>query len=586
MQYIDGKDLYSMFNFGTYYIMKQRSYLNDINVFPVPDGDTGNNLLHTMKTISLESSPTKSFRDTLESISSSALVGARGNSGVIFAQFVNGLYKSNSFDTEISFKQFSRLVEKSVVHTYASLSNPVEGTMLTIIKKWSSILKSLEETDISIKDKFNKSYEEINLYLEKTKDMLGVLKEKDVVDSGALGFTLFIKGIVGYYNNEKIEELDLEKIEEIDHHDFDGDAKFRYCTEALVKKNGELNNKLKKELTVYGDSIVIADGKSKFRIHIHTNTPEKVFQHLNKYGKIESAKVDDMQLDISLKNSKSKRVLVTDSIADISPSILADNNVVVIPVNIIVDQVSYLDKRGISNEVLFDLIEKSSEYPKSATPSIKYINDLFSRLLLNFTEIIIITVSKKLSSTYRVIFQEAKKLQQKGKNITVIDSKNNSGSEGLLLLSAINLMKENVSTKDIIRIIKEEREKTEILVCLKTFKYATLSGRVPKKIGKFAVKIGLRPIMTLKNGNGAAFSFAFSKKKITKKIVKYVKKDMKKNKIKSYAIVHCLAEAEASEYKEIFTSIIGFPPAYICPISSATAIHSGKGTVAIAYIKS
>ncbi len=102
MESINGRDLYQMFNYGTYYIMKERSYLNDINVFPVADGDTGNNLLQTLRTIVVESKMEDSFSNTLESISNSALIGARGNSGVIFAQFVNGLQKSNGCSIPLS----------------------------------------------------------------------------------------------------------------------------------------------------------------------------------------------------------------------------------------------------------------------------------------------------------------------------------------------------------------------------------------------------------------------------------------------------------------------------------------------------
>jgi len=135
MEYINGNDLYQMFNYGTYYINKERVYLNDINVFPVADGDTGNNLLSTLKAIVLESKKDDSFSKTLDSISNSALIGARGNSGVIFAQFVNGLQKANGSSDKITIEEFAALVVESYKHTHASLSNPVEGTMLTIIRE-------------------------------------------------------------------------------------------------------------------------------------------------------------------------------------------------------------------------------------------------------------------------------------------------------------------------------------------------------------------------------------------------------------------------------------------------------------------
>ena len=585
MESINGKDLYQMFNYGTYYIMQERLYLNDINVFPVADGDTGNNLLQTLRTISLESSVSNSFKDTLESLSESALIGARGNSGVIFAQFVNGLQKANGSHENITFKEFSRLVDESVKYTYSALSNPVEGTMITLMKEWANVLRNLLDSDISLVDKFSESYEHIKAYLVQTKKMLEVLSENDVIDSGALGFVLFVKGIVGYYKNYDIDIEEYEKIEIVDQHQFDGEVTYRYCTEGLIKSDSINSSKISKTIDAFGDSIVIAEGKSRFRVHIHTNNPEIVFESLKQFGTIESQKIDDMKLDVSIKNSKLKRVLVTDSIADIDKKTIDDNNIVVIPVNISIDNIPYIDKLSITNKMLFDSLDQYLEYPKTSTPSIKLINDLFSKLLLKFDEIIVITVSNQLSATHNVIKTEAEKLVQKGKNIFVIDSLNNSATEGLIVKEAINLINQNIPTEAIIKHINEIREKTQILVCLETFKYATMSGRLPKVVGAIGMFLGLRPIMSLNNGKGSAFGFAFSQKGITKKIKKLVISDLEKHGINSYSLVHCLNEPLVKEYEEEFTKLIGFPPSYITEISTATAIHSGVGSVAIGYIK-
>ena len=585
MEYITGKDLYQMFNYGAYFIQKERTYLNDINVFPVADGDTGNNLLQTLRTIVLESKQDESFTKTLDSISDSALIGARGNSGVIFAQFVNGLQKANPSKDKISLEDFAKMVDESYDHIVASLSNPVEGTMLTIIREWGQTLKETIKHNITIKEAFIQTYESMKKVLQKTKTMMDLLTEKDVVDSGAAGFLLFIEGIKSYYNNEDVDVNEYEEVELTDEHHFESDVTYRYCTEGLVKYT-ELNEKeIQESLSKYGDSLIVAQGKQRFRVHIHTNNPEQVFSELKQYGELETQKIDDMVLDMNLKNSTKKRVLVTDSIADIGKEILDQNNVVVIPINISIDNIPFLDKLSINNEILFDDLDTYLEYPKTATPSVKYINDLFSRLLLRFDEVLVVTVSEQLSATHTVIKKEAEKLAQKGKQIYVVDSFNNSATEGLLVQEAINLMNQDIKTKDIIKTLEEKRNKTRILVCLETFKYAMMSGRLPKVVGKIGMFLGLRPIMSLKEGKGAAFGMALSQKGITKKIKKLVEKDMTETGIESYSLVHCMNEPLVDEYKKLFTEIIGKEPEYITEISSATAIHSGIGSVAIGYIK-
>jgi dihydroxyacetone kinase-like predicted kinase len=191
MDYLNGYDLYQMFNYGTTFVIKKRKKLNDINVFPVPDGDTGNNLVYTMQTISRESKAQESFQATLESISDSALIGARGNSGVIFAQFVNGLRTASKGKELVTLDEFTEMALESVEHTYASLSNPVEGTMLTVIKDWANSLKETLSAASNIKDFFLVAFAIAEKSLEKTKEQLAVLKKNNVVDSGAMGFVLF-----------------------------------------------------------------------------------------------------------------------------------------------------------------------------------------------------------------------------------------------------------------------------------------------------------------------------------------------------------------------------------------------------------
>jgi len=586
MDQLNGYDLFNMFKYGTTFVVKKRQKLNDINVFPVPDGDTGNNLVFTMQTISRESKAQDSFHETLESISDSALIGARGNSGVIFAQFVNGLRSASKGKNTVDLDEFSDMAEESVNHIYASLSNPVEGTMPTVIKDWANSLKEILKSVSNIKEFFLLAFLIAEKSLENTKQQLAVLKKNNVVDSGAMGFVLFLKGINSYFNNEEIEQTEYEELDISDAHDFLEEVNYRYCTEGLVEYKNQEEQVIMDSLKPFGDSLIVVMGSHMFRIHIHTNTPELVFKELTRFGHIITQKVDDMISDINMKKAKTDTVIVTDSIADIDQEYLKSKAAIVIPLNVNVNNVSYYDKLTINNEILFDLIDKSLEYPTTATPTIKYINDLFSKLLLNYKNILVIAVSSNLSATHNVVKKEVEKLVDKGKNIRIIDTLTNSVAQGLLVQRAIELLEEGKNIDEIEKIINEEKQKSEILVCLETFKYATMSGRLPKAVGKIGMFFGIRPIMSVdKKGKGAAFGFGLSQKAITKKIVKHVKKDLAEKGIERYALIHCLNEPLLNEYIDLFTDLIGKKPKFLANVSSATAIHSGKGSVAIGYIK-
>lgn len=588
MEYINGKDLYQMFYYATVKIVNMRKTLNDINVFPVPDSDTGNNLASTMQAIAKQAKEDESFHKALEAISESALYGARGNSGVIFAQFVNGLRAASNGKAEVTIEEFAEMVKKSVEYTYESLSNPVEGTMLTVIKDWGNSLVNIVKKNItSIKLAFEQAFQFAKTSLEQTKEKLLVLKQNNLVDSGAMGFVLFLQGINSYYNKEIIEEINYEVIEMDDTHKHDESVNFRYCTEGLVRTNGSFDEaKLRNVLEPYGDSLIIAKGLNIFRIHIHTNHPEWVFQDLRKFGKIINQKVDNMILDIYLENTDKKTLIITDSISDIPKDLVHHENIVVIPTNVIVEEVEYLDKVTINNEILFDLISTVKEYPTTSTPTLKYVHDLFEKVTPNFDEILIMTVASNLSATHNMIKEAAKPYIEKGMNIQIIDTLNNSVTEGLLVKKAIDLLNNNHSLEEVVQEIETMKHKTKILVCLNTFKYAMMGGRVPKVVGKIGNFFGMRPIMSLdENGKGAAFGFSFSKKGITKKIVNLIKQEMEQTGILSYGLVHCLNEELVEEYRTTFTELIGFGPEYITEVSSAVAIHSGIGTVAIGYIR-
>jgi len=587
MEKLNGVDFFELFKAGTSSVLQKRKLLNDINVFPVPDGDTGNNLVYTMQTITSESKAEDSFQATIDSISESALIGARGNSGVIFAQFVNGLRAGSTGKEEIDVADFSKMACESVDYVKNALSNPVEGTMITVIRDWAYFLDSLKDKVTSFVDLLEQGYDEAAKSLERTKELLKVLKKNKVVDSGAMGFVLFLEGINKFLHHEKVELEVPEELAIEDEHEFDEELTYRYCTEGLVQFYPTFDQMaLREKLAPYGDSIVLAKGKDMFRIHIHTDQPGEVFQMLKKEGTIKSQKVDDMFLDVAFKNTHSKMAIVTDSIADISSDLMLQYHIYQIPATVMLEGNAYMDKRTISNDILFDQIERGVEYPTTATPEVKYVKELIEKLLTKYEELVIVTVASKLSGTYSMINQVVKPHIEAGKDISVVDSLNNSASEGLLVYHAAQRIKNGASKEEVVRYLETAKKQTKILVCLETFKYAMMGGRVPKMVGKIGMAIGLRPIMSLApDGSGTAFGFAFSQKGITKKILKYVKNDMEKQGISSYAIVHCQNEELAKEYEELFSKELGFGPEYITEISSTVAIHSGKGSVAIGYIK-
>lgn len=587
---LDGREFFNLFSYGANEVILNREKLNKINVFPVADGDTGNNLVSTLNSILDYTQVNDSFSETLNSMSEASLYGARGNSGVIFAQYISGLASQTKGKAYVKLKDFATASMESAHGLYSALSNPVEGTMLTVIKEWSLYINENHSKYEFFDEMFENSIEIASKSLEETKEQLEVLKKNNVVDSGGKGFVLFLEGVIKYLKGYSIENIkqtvSVGKSLEVKSHVSEEESYYRYCTECIIKGNIPSPEIIKEELNSLGDSIIVAGNESFKHIHIHTNQVEDFFSKVSKYGAISRPKVEDIHLQERLKVSKGKIAVVTDSIADIPKDILEKHDIHQIPLNILVGDNVYLDKTTIKSENFYNIINNSPIYPNSSQPNDIDIKNKIDFLKDNYESIVIISVSSKLSGTYDSLVKYSNVLKKSGYPIEVIDSKLNSVAQGLLVAEIAQMVEQGKNMEDILKSAQEIIPRTEIYVALDTFKNSLKSGRVPKIIGKIGVFFKLRPIISLdKEGKGAAFSIAISKKALMKKILDLVKSKNGEQKIFKYAVVHSGDEKNAKIFAKQVEEILGLKPEYICEISSITALHAGEKAVAIGFIR-
>jgi len=335
---LDSEKLYYSFVSGAQEVIKNKNSLNEINVFPVADGDTGSNLSSTMHAIILEAKISGTVKETMNSIADAALTGARGNSGIIIAQYINGIFLSLMDEETITIPSFAETVKNAVPYAYQAISNPVEGTIITVIREWADAVYSHKDLSATFAELFSKSLLAANKSLEATTSRLKVLQDSKVVDSGAKGFVYFLQGFATFLRTGKVdlETDDSEALsfnEELIHSQ--GEIRHRYCTEALLSGEGLDLEALKAELALYGDSLIVAGNNRKARIHIHANAPEQVFQVLRKKGTILQQKADDMvRQNESAFDRKYTIALITDSIADIPQAMLDCYQVHMLPLNL------------------------------------------------------------------------------------------------------------------------------------------------------------------------------------------------------------------------------------------------------------
>lgn len=587
---LDSEKLYYSFVSGAQEVIKNKNSLNEINVFPVADGDTGSNLSSTMHAIILEAKISGSVKETMNSIADAALTGARGNSGIIIAQYINGIFLSLMDEETITIPSFAETVKNAVPYAYQAISDPVEGTIITVIREWADAVYSHKDLSANFSELFSKSLIAANKSLEATTSRLKVLQDSKVVDSGAKGFVYFLQGFATFLRTGKVdlevsdEPEDLSFNEELIHSQ--GEIHHRYCTEALLSGDSIDLEALKAELALYGDSLIVAGNNHKARIHIHANAPEQVFQVLSKKGIILQQKADDMvRQNESAFDRKYDTALITDSIADIPQAMLDHYQVHMLPLNLNFDNTSYLDKVTMTPELFYPLLEETIEYPKSSQPNPIVVEKYLETVLSHYDKVIILTVAKEQSGTNSVFQNVVSKKLHQGKKIAVIDSKRNSGAEGLLVMKAAEMIAAETPFDEIVGAIERLRDRTNIFVSVNNLKYMVRSGRLSKVSGMAAMTINLKPVVSIDaEGKGSIAEKAFSEKGNEKKLFRLLEKVNAQEKISRYAIVHANNPEKAEAYRKRSVVLLGKEPEYIMNISTIVGMSAGVGTVAISYM--
>ncbi len=306
---LDGKLFERLVKAGVNNLKAHVSYVNDLNVFPIPDGDTGDNMLMTIKggLDGLNSVGDNSVCKKAKALADSMLLSARGNSGVILSQLFAGLAKGVESLDKVTVAQFILALKEGVKKAYSSVIKPVEGTILTVARESANGAQEHLKDGETFEEFFNDFISQMETSLAHTPDLLPVLKEADVIDSGGAGLLCIVQGMRNAVLGEEsiISEEDKKEKSTIDLSAFteDDEMVYGYCTECLLRlQNSKVDVTAfdEKEISDYletiGDSVVAVKQDSAIKIHVHTQTPEKVIEFCRRFGEMLTVKIENMTL--------------------------------------------------------------------------------------------------------------------------------------------------------------------------------------------------------------------------------------------------------------------------------------------------
>jgi len=590
-QKFDGYRFYDLFTSGALTLLGHQEELNKINVFPVPDGDTGTNLGSTMRSILEMSRRDASIAESAKSIADAALIGARGNSGAIFAQYFHGIREFIGDKQHLSVDEMIEAFAHAVEYAYKAVLEPVEGTILTVIKVWSHTMSDEFSKIRNFIETFFTAYERSIEALDHTKEQLDVLKKSNVVDAGGKGFLIFLEGIKTYLKTGKKPNIQsipdtIDGIGYEESHNYDETITNRYCTEALLSLKDDHVEEIKQIAASFGDSVVIANNSEKMRVHVHTNNPADFFYKIKDYGDIIQQKVDDMQMQYQITNHRKYNIaLVTDSSCDLPEEILDQYQIQMVPLQLNFGPTGYLDKVTIQPDHFYKMLGKTKFYPTSSQPNIRTFQNLYSFLMSHYDKLIAIHLSSRLSGTFNLSQTAAERFLYKNKNATVIDSKRNSGAQALIVLEAAEMIEKGLEFDEIVDQVNQIIPKSKILVSVKNLDGMVRGGRVSPVKGLVAKLINLKPVISLdEEGNSELYGKGFSDKGNRKLIFKIFKETHEKYGIKRYCMTHANNLKEAKLYEEMATEITGKKADFIYNLSPVIGAHSGIGAVSLSYI--
>lgn len=584
IQYLDGVRLYRSLAAGIQRVISRQDYLNKINVFPVPDSDTGTNMAFTLSMIedSISDNIHSHIYQMSTSIADAALDSARGNSGAILAQFLVGFSEGLQDLEKITPKEFAKAAQKAKTYSYEALLKPKEGTILTVITDWADTLQELCDQISDFSTIMKEALKRAQISLEDTPNKLAVLARAGVVDAGAQGFVDLLEGIQEFIDKGVLTRANIEKMTDpLLSGDVEFNETFQYCTECIVINDPVDRIGIKEAIMDLGESIVIAGTKSKAKIHIHTDDPKKIMEVCGQFGTVSGEKADDMfRQQADARQQHKEIVIIVDSGCDLSDDLIEKHNIHMVPVRLSFGEKHYVDKVTMSSDDFWQELAANPIHPKTSQPTPGDFRRQYQFLASHYESAISIHLPAKLSGTMQSALSATKSVKEFPTQ--VIDSFSGSIGAGLIAIRASEAVEAGKTFDEVITVVNEAIKNTTIYISLDSLDNVVKGGRVSPGKKKIADFLHINPILTFNENGVESIGVTFGKKNKVKKLIKFVEKRLPDNTPYRIGISHALNEDGAQMIFDYFEPKIGNENIYITEIGPALGVHSGPGGTVIA----
>jgi len=576
---------------GARRVIAGRDGLNRINVFPVADGDTGNNLASTLGSV-LNGALSRRSRhagELLTRVGDDAIDGARGNSGAILAQFLHGVAGQVKLLPSLDAASLAAAVRHGAASARLALAKPVEGTIVSVISAFAEELEkhSAGGSGRSSREGFARALIRARRALAETPSQLAVLQKAGVVDAGAKGFVDLLEGIAEFVEGGprairvRGQAAANETVEPVAH-EHEVDPQRRWCSECLVLGGDLDRERLRQALEATGaDSIVIAGGSSRMRVHAHAASPQLVFDACAGLGLVEAMKADDMLRQQRSAASGLRVAIVTDSAADLPHEIAERHAIAVVPARVDLDGRDYLDKSGLSTQEFYRRMAQSRQLPRTSQPPPGDFIRQFELALAHHPQVVYVGLSRAVSGTLQS--GEHAATRTSSERVRVFDTFNAASGQALLVWRAAEMAQAGADEHQILAELERLRPQTRLWAITRDIRHVVRGGRIPAWAAPLARLTALTPIARVgADGKLGICGVLFARQRAPEVFARRVARQLPQHTRWRVIVGHCDAPAEGARLLVALGNRIDVAESFLVETGAAIGAHAGRGALIVA----
>jgi len=591
--YIDGPRLARALMAATDWVAAGRDEINRINVFPVPDGDTGTNFSLTLRAVAdaLRALGDASLPETAQTIARAAVLGARGNSGMMLAHYLLGFSDAIGDRRVASATEIAAALRVGAERLATALDEPREGTILTVAREAATAAERAAARTEDIGAFMRAMLDESQASLARTPELMAVLKDAGVVDAGGKGFVLLVEGVVRFIQGDPIlPVLDRAETSAIIApaalSQVAAERDFRYCTEVLVK--GESlppANDVRDALRHFGGSLGVVVVGDLLKVHVHTDTPDAVFTFAERWGVVTQRKADDMRAQHRALAHDDRRpvAIICDSSADLPDAVLDRHGIVLVPLQVVLGGVAYRDRLELKADELYRRLRTTKELPTTSQPAPADFVRAMRDGREHADEVVVVLLSSGMSGTVRSAQAAARAAGLDG--ITIADSRSASLGVGMLALRAAELAESGWSATRIATELDRVRRQSGMFLTVDRYDNLLRSGRVSRGKAWLGGMLDVKPILGLDDdGRIVPKDRVRGRDQVVPRVLSLLEKTLTP---RPSAVRFGIAHVEAPEVAErLRTALVAAYRPKDCFVSLATGTigtHVGPGAWAVFY---